>query len=471
MSHLAEGHTAPDASTGTVGAAVAELAAECGATVHLPGTAGYDEGRFAWNVSVDQRPAAVAVPHSIEELGRVVRAARRLGLRITVQATGHAASALARHSLDDVVLVRTGALRGVHVDPVARVARVESGACWQDVIDVAAPYGLTALHGSAPDVGVVGYTLGGGLSWYARKHGLAAGSVLAVELVDSTGEVVRADAHTRPELFWGLRGGVGGNFGVVTTVELALLDIPDVHAGMMVWPLERAPEVLAAYADWSRSAPDEVTASFRILRFPPLPELPDFLRGRSLVVLDAAVLLDDVAAAQLLGPFRELGPDLDTFGRVPAAALTGLHMDPPEPSPGVGDGVVLDRLDEGAVGEFLARVGPGAGTGIFVAELRQLGGAVGRRAAGAGALDHVPGSHAAFFLCMAPTPELAAAAESEVAGVLAALAPWAGRHLLNFNDAGGDASRAFEDHVWERLRQVRAEADPDGLFLAHHSIV
>lgn len=446
------------------------LAEECAGFVHLPGTPEYDAGRFAWNVAVNQRPAAVAVPASVEQVSRVVSGARRRGLRVSVQATGHAASVLAQHRLTDVVLVRTGALRGVYVDPVRQVARIEAGACWQDVIDAAAPHGLTALHGSAPDVGVVGYTLGGGLSWYARKHGLAANSVVGVELVDAAGAVVRADADTRPELFWALRGG-GGNFGVVTTIEIALLPIADVHAGMMLWDVDRAPEVLRAYAVWSRTAPEEVTASFRILRFPPLPELPDFLRGRNLVILDGVVLLDDDAAGEVMAPFRALAPEMDTFARVPSATLTGLHMDPPAPTPSVGGGLVLDRLDEETVAAFLRELGPDSRSGVFMAELRLLGGSLSRSAPGAGVLDRVVGSHLAFLVCVTPTPAAAVEGEAAIDAVLAALDPWrARRSFLNFTERPVDVSGAFEDDAWRRLRDLKQQVDPAGLFLANHAI-
>ena len=162
-----------------------KLAQRC-SDVHLPGTPVYDQGRFAWNVAVDQRPGAVAYPETVDDLCRIVRHAAKLGLRVTTQATGHAAGILAQHDLSDVVLVRTSALRGVHIDTTHRVARVEAGAVWQDVVDAAAPHGLAAMHGSAHDVGVVGYTLGGGLSWYARKHGLAANNIVGIELVTAS---------------------------------------------------------------------------------------------------------------------------------------------------------------------------------------------------------------------------------------------------------------------------------------------
>jgi len=448
----------------------ARLQTLCGPFVHLPGEPLYDAGRRPWNVAVDQRPAAVAEPHTIEQIRTLVRAAAEVGLRVTAQSTGHGAGILAGHRLDDVVLLRTGGLRGVHVDPVNQVARVEAGAPWEDVVRAAVPHGLTALHGSAPDVGVVGYALGGGLSWFARKHGLAANSVVGVELVGADGDVVRADTATNPELFWALRGG-GGNFGIVTTIEIRLFPIADAYAGMMIWDVERAPDVLRVFAAWSPKAPEEVTTSCRIMRFPPIPELPDFLRGRSLVILDGAALLPDSVAAEVLAPFRALEPEMDTFARIPAEALTRMHMDPEQPTPGCGAGIVLDRLDEGTVAAFLSEVGPGAETAIFMAELRQLGGALGRPAPGAGALAQIAGSHIAFFVSIAPTPELAALGHASAERVVQALEPWrAERLFLNFAERPVEPSEGFGPDAWERLCAVKREVDPEGFFLGNHAI-
>jgi len=239
----------------------------------------------------------------------------------------------------------------------------------------------------------------------------------------------------------------------------------------MLWDIDRAPDVLRAFAAWSPTAPDEVTTSFRIMRFPPIPELPDFLRGRSVVVLDGAVLLEDEPAAEVLAPFRALEPELDTFARTPAEALTRLHLDPEEPTPGCGAGIVLDRLDDEAVAAFLAIVGPDAETSVFLAELRLLGGAVGRSAPGAGALDKVDGSHIAFLVAMAPTPEIAAVGHAAVEQVMEALEPWRSEQLfLNFAERPVEANNAFDEDAWVRLRSVKAAVDPDGLFLANHAI-
>jgi FAD/FMN-containing dehydrogenase len=160
----------------------------------FPGDPGWDDARRAWNLAVDQRPAAVALPETVEDVVAVVEHARLVGLDVAVQGTGHGASA----PLSGALLVNTSRMTGVEIDPAARVARVAAGAVWGDVVEAAAEHGLTGLHGSAADVGVVGYSLGGGIGWFARKHGLASSSVLSAEVVTANGEVVRAGPDTNP---------------------------------------------------------------------------------------------------------------------------------------------------------------------------------------------------------------------------------------------------------------------------------
>ncbi len=442
----------------------------CGDFVHLPGEPGYDEGRFAWNVAAVQHPAAVARPRTVEQIRSLVRAATTAGLRLSTQTTGHAAGTLAQHCLDDVVLVRTSELRGVHIDPAGRVARVEAGASWEDVITAAAPYGLTALHGSAPDIGVAGYTLGGGLGWYGRLHGLACNSLVGAEVVLADGEVVRADARENAELFWGLRGG-GGNFGIVVTLEVRLFPIADAYAGMMLWPLESAETVVEAWTAWCATAPEEATTSLRAMRFPPIPELPPFLSGREVLVLDGALLLSDEAAAGLLAPFRELEPEMDTFTRVSSASLIRLHMDPEQPTPSVGAGVVLRSFDADAARTFLDVAGPGASRAPFIAEVRHVGGALGRSTDEAGALDRIDGSHLVLAIQVAPTPEAAIAGQQVADATVRAFARWQSpRPFLNLVERATDPSTAFPAATWDRLRALRDEVDPEGVFLSNHAI-
>jgi len=441
-----------------------------GGAVHLPGDPGYDAARTAWNLAVDQRPAAVALPRTAEDVAHIVRAASAAGLRVAPQSTGHNAGPLAAGDLDDVVIVRTSELNDVSVDPDRRIVRVGGGTVWLPAVKAAAEHGLTVLHGSSVDVGIAGYSLGGGMGWYARKLGLAANSLTAVEIVLANGDLVRADAETNPELFWAVRGG-GGNFGIVTALEFRAYDFSTAYAGMLMWDVEMAPRVLDMWRAWAPVAPDEVTTSFRIMRIPPIPEMPDFVRGRTIVVIDGAVMASDERASEILAPLRALEPELDTFGRVPTETLVHLHMDPEEPAPGVMRSTMLRELDDEGADAFLALFGPGVETPLMVAELRQLGGAVGRPHEGGGALAHLEGEFA--FICggIAPTPELGAIVAALGEEAVAALEPWAnGRSYLNFAEEPTDARTGYAADAWPKLAAIRSAVDPDGVFLANHAI-
>jgi len=219
------------------------LRASLGGKVSAAGDPGWDIARQSFNLGLDQRPALVAVSADANDVARVVRFASQRGLRVAAQATGHGASPLG--DLGGTILLKTSAMTGVQVDAGPRRARAAGGARWQDVVTGASELGLAALHGSSGTVGVAGYSLGGGISWYVRKLGLQANSVTAVELVTADGQLVRADHEREPELFWALRGG-GGNFGVVTALEFALYPADVVYAGALFFPFERAAEVLHA---------------------------------------------------------------------------------------------------------------------------------------------------------------------------------------------------------------------------------
>ena len=440
----------------------------CGGAVHLPGDPGYDAARMPWNVAVDQRPAAVAYPADASEVVEVVQAAAATGLRVAPQGTGHNAGPLP--DLSGTVLLRTTAMRDVSVDVAAGIARAGAGALWIDVVEAVAPHGLAALHGSSPDVGVVGYSLGGGMGWYARELGLAANSITAVEIVTAEGALVRADAQNEPELFWAVRGG-GGSFGVVTALEFRVYPIDTAYAGMLVWDRKDADRVLRAWARWALDAPDAVTTSFRILQLPPFEEIPAPVRGRQLAMIDGAVLGDDAAAHEVLAGLRALQPEIDTFARVPSSSLVRLHMDPEGPTPSVSATTVLGGLPDVAVDAFLATVGHGTGQSLLAAELRQLGGALSRAPEGAGALPTVEGQFMLFGVAIAATPEMAAAGQADATGLVAAMAPWAtSRRYLNFVEEATDARSAYDPDSLARLQALRGTLDPRGTVVANHPI-
>ena len=445
----------------------ARLRSALGSRIVLAGDPDYDAVRVAWNLAIDQRPFAVASPESAEDVVAVVRAATTAGLRIAPQSTGHGAAGLADTDLSDVVLVNLAGLRGVTVHPDTRSARVLGGSTWNDVVAATAPHGLTALHGSAGDVSVVGYTLSGGISFYARQHGLAVNSVRAVQLVTADGSLVRASAGENAELFWAVRGGSGG-FGVVVSIEIDLLPYADVVAGVLLWDASRALEVGEAWAEWTASAPESVTSTFRVMHFPPLPELPPFLAGRSVAVIDGAVLETDADAAALLAPLRALAPEVDTFGRIPSAALVAVHMDPPTPTPAVTAHAVLRTLTPDAVEAF---VDVASTPGLFIAELRHLGGALTRRPPRAGAIATLDGEYLVHTIAVAPTTEALSLATATTQAAVSALSPWRSPRLaLTFIDGGGvDRSAGFGDAA-ALLRELKAAHDPQNVFAASHPL-
>ena len=431
-------------TTETLAPHVDALRARLTGELVLPGDGSWDEARQAWNLAVDQQPAAVALPATAGDVVAIVQFAREQGLRVAPQGTGHNAGPIA--TLEDTILLRTSRMQGVEVDPVARTARVEAGVTWGAANAAVTEHGLAALAGSAHDVGVVGYTLGGGLSFLARKHGLAANSVVAVELVTADGEFRRVDADNDPDLFWAVRGG-GGNFGAVTAIEFRLYDYTEVYAGMLAFPWERSAEVLHAWRELAPTLPDEMTTVGRILQFPPIPDLPEFLRGRKLVIVEAVYLGDEAEGAELLRPLRELGAEIDTLATIPTAGLQMLHMDPPEPVPGASDYAMLDDLPAEALDTIIELGGPGSDSPLLSLELRQLGGAVARSSDDHGARGTLPGRYTMFGVGMASSPDAAAAVVAHAGRIAAALSEHVSESgYLNFAERRGvDPASLYDD--------------------------
>jgi len=436
--------------------------------VVLPGDDAWDTVRTPWNLAVDQQPAAVVLPRTAEEVAAAVKAARSRGLAVAVQGTGHNAAPLAANGgLDGAVLLKMSQMRGVRVDPQTRIARVDAGVLWGEVTEAAAAHGLAALAGSSADVGVVGYTLGGGVSWMARAHGLAANQVTAVEVVTADGTHRRVDASHEPDLFWALRGG-GGNFGVVTALEFRLFEIADIFAGAMFWSVERAEEVLRTWREWVDALPDRVTSAARVMHFPPMPELPEPLRGNSFVVVEAAMALEDLAASDLLTDLRNLGPDMDTFARIPMTELAHLHMDPPGPVPGVGEGCLLTDLDAQTITQF-ARVAAGESM-LLSCEFRQLGGALAPGRVDGGAVSGIDAGFMFFAVGVAPVPEAGAAVAQAVHRVMATLEPVRAQCTFsNFRESAAPPESLYGESL-ERLRAVRDQHDPGRLMRAHQPL-
>jgi UDP-N-acetylenolpyruvoylglucosamine reductase len=438
-------------------------------TILTPGDPGWDDARRAWNLAVDQHPAAVALPACAQQVAEVVRFAREQGLRVTTQGTGHNAAPLG--PLADTVLVKTERMRRVTIDPAARIARAEAGTLWLDVVEAAAEHGLAALAGSSPDVGVVGYTIGGGMSWLGRAYGLSANNVEAIEVVTADGRLVCADASNHTDLFWALRGG-GGSFGVVTAIELRLFPITEVCAGLLWWPADAAAEVLQAWRELTQGElPEEFTTSARLLNIPPVPEMPVHLRGKSFVVIDVIHLGTPAEADALLAPLRALQPVTDTIGMIPAKALSHMHLDPEQPTAGAGDGLMLASLPAGAIETIVRVAGPGAGTPLTAVELRHVGGEMKRARPASGVLAAIDADYALFAVGPAPFGQAESAVARSVAAVLTAMRPWAARQMyLNLAETHRDPASFWSPQAYDRLRRIKATLDPDDLIRSNHPV-
>ena len=434
-----------------------------------PGDPGWDDARLAWNLTVDQHPAAVALPGSVEDVVSAVRYARAHGLRVAAQGTGHNAGPLG--SLAGTILVKTAAMRQVSIDPGAQTVRAEAGAVWRDVVEAAAKHGLAALAGTSPDVGVVGYTIGGGISWLGRAYGLAANNVTAIEMVTADGRFVRADARSETELFWALRGG-GGSFGVVTAIELRLFPVTEVYAGQLWWPANVAPQVLQAWRELTQGdLPDEFTSAARLANFPQVPALPENLRGRSFVVVFVSHLGSPAGADALLAPLRALGPVTDTIQTISADGLGHLHMDPEQPTGSVSDSLMVASLPAEAIETFVRAAGPEADAPPVWAELLRIGGEMKRARPASGALAAIDADYQLSAGGPAPTPQAVPAVERDVAAVLAAMRPWAARQMyLNLADTSRDPASFWAPEAYDRLRRIKAEVDPDDLIRSNQPV-
>ena len=434
-----------------------------------PGDPRWDEARSSFNLLVDQHPAAVAFPVDEQDVAAAITYARRAGLHVAPQATAHNQAPLG--DMDGMLLVNVSALQEVEVDPGAQRVRVGAGVKWERVAPRLSAHGLAGLHGSSPDVGIAGYSLGGGMGWLARKYGLQTNAVTALELVTAEGSFLRVDADNHPDLFWALRGG-GGNFGVVTAIEFRVVEVEELYAGAMFFPFERASEVLHTWGALLPGLPDELMSWASLLHFPPIPDVPAFARGRSFAVVMAAFLGSEAEGKTLLRPLRDLGPARDTFAAVPPVVLGDLAMDPLDPLPGHSAHQLLDELPAETIDAVLAAIGPGSGRGetLTMLQFRHMGGALARKAPGAGARATLPGEISMFAAGVVMDESSDAAVREALAEVEAAVLPHRAGDYPNFVEEPADASTFFDPETWVRLREIKARYDGGDLFVGNHHI-
>ncbi|HSS42266.1 MAG TPA: FAD-binding oxidoreductase [Solirubrobacterales bacterium] len=434
-----------------------------------PNDADWDQARQAWNLAADQRPSAVAFAESGDDIAAVVRFAAKNGLRVSGQATGHGAVALG--SLEDAILIKTERMRGIEVDAGAQTARVEAGVLSVELAEAAQQHGLSGLPGSSPDVGVAGYHLGGGLSWFGRQYGFACNRLRAIELVTAEGEARTVDAEIEPDLFWALRGG-GGDFAVVIALHIDLVPVADAYGGAFIFPGAVGAEAVRIWRDWAAGVGENVTSVVRFLRPPDIPDVPEPLRGTPLLTIDGACIGSREEGEAAFAPLLEIGePMMNTFDQVPPAALCRIHMDPEQPVPGLGHHRVLRELPDEAIEVFASLAGPDSGTPLLLTEIRQLGGALARPDENGGALSHLDAGFAMFGIGMPMTPELGQAIEAHHDRLHEAMEPWAADGgYFNFAERPCDADAILPADVCARLADIKRQYDPDSRIIGSHAV-
>jgi hypothetical protein len=434
--------------------------------VLLPSDSGYDVARSSWNLFIDQRPDLIVVAHTEQDIVAAVNYANTVGAPITVQATGHGQPKTCAAG----VLINTSRLKSIQVDATSKTARVEAGACWQEVIQAAHRHGLATVSGSSPNVGVVGFTLGGGYGITSRRHGLAIDNVREFRIVLPSGDVKVASPEKNAELYFAVLGG-GGSFGVVTEMTFDLHDHATVFGGSVMFDASRTPNVYTAYAQWSATLPDEVSSALHVMNFPPVPFIPEFLHNRSMVILIASVCASLERAEEWLRPMRSLdGAEFDVFRLMPYTESGTIFQDPADPLPINGRGVLLSDFTRETAESFLEAIGPIPRSPNLMIQLRHLGGAISRKGDPRASIRRNRQAKYLVYLLGIPTPDNPPALMAEHAErVFKAIEPWVlSRGPLNWLGEGFvDASAirsVFSDDEYDGILKVKQMVDPGNRF-------
>ncbi|MDQ8045941.1 MAG: FAD-binding oxidoreductase [Solirubrobacteraceae bacterium] len=427
----------------------------------FPGQPGY-ELATPWNVAVVQKPIAVIVAASTDDVAETIRVCNEHGLRAAVRRTGHGAVTI---DADDTVLIHTARLDAVEIDSATRTARVGGGAIWQQVLDAATPHGLAPLVGSSPNVGVSGFLTGAGIGPLVRTYGLSSDHVREFRVVTGDGQVLRAAPDENPDVFWGLRGGKG-SLGIVTEVVIDLLPIATLIGGSVSFDGADAPAVLAAWRELCQDLPEHVNTSIAFMQLPPLPQIPAPLAGKlTLSVRFASVGSEDEARALLAPLLAVATPILGGVGEMPYAAIASIHADPVDPMPTREHSTLLRDLTPEGIDTLLELCGPGSGSPQTIVELRLLGGALAREPEHASAFTH-RGAAFTLFAVGVLAPPVAEMVHGHGAQLMAAMAPHeTGGTLPNFTATDDPArlARCYDDNARHWLGALADQHDPAGV--------
>jgi len=446
--------------------ALTELPAVAG-SLFRPGEPGYDQEVAGFQRAYTHRPALVVGALHAEDVRSAVEYAARHALPVAVQATGHGLSVAAEGG----VLISTRRMLDITVDPAARTARVGAGVQAQALIEAAVAHGLAPLNGSSPTVGVVGYHLGGGMGLLARTFGYAADHVRAIDLATADGRLRRL---TPGDDLFGAVLGTGGNFGVVTALELDLFPITAVYGGQLTFDTRLVEPALEAWRLWTRDLPEEITSAITLMTMPAIPVIPEPLRGKYVATINIAYTGSEADGEQLVAPLRAVGDRLaDTLRTMPYLETDTIYSDPPFPHAYTATNALLSDLTSDAARAFLDVTGPDSPVPV-VAGFRHLGGALSRPGPAGVAIDHRDAEYVVRFIT---EPEAGGTQVRDRHALIAkALSPWMIGHHLNFLYGAGDwadetqTRTGYTPETYTRLTEIKADLDPANLFRYNRNI-
>jgi hypothetical protein len=452
-------------------ATVQELRDALRGALHLPGEEGYDEAKRAWNGAHDAKmPAVIASCNGVADVMAALGFARANDLTVAVRGGGHSVAGLS--TVDGGMLIDLSPMRNVRIDQGARVAYVGPGATWGDVDHEAQQFGLATTGGLVSTTGVAGFTLGGGIGWLMRQYGLACDNLVGADVVTADGRLVRASATENQELFWGLRGG-GGNFGIVTSFELALHPVgPTVYAGPIFLPGEAAADVMRFYRDWAPTAPDSNTTAISLATAPPLPVIPEEWHGKKVAILIALCAGPVEEGEALCRELRTVAePVADLLGPMPYTFIQSL-LDPLWPK-GINayfKGTHLAGLSDETIDSLveLHQTAPGPQCEIHI---HQMGGAVARVPAGDTAYPERSMAYVLNTVTGTADPaELDANKEWARKAIDSADADFTGRSYVNFLGDTGAVEDAYGEETYRRLVALKDEYDPTNVFRLNQNV-
>ena len=426
-----------------------------------------------FNETVRHQPAVVVGALGAADVGVAVDFAARHGMDIAVLNTGHGPSVAAGPT---TLMISTKRMSRIDIDADTSTARVQAGVRFGQLVEAAAAFGLAPLPGSAPGVGVVGYTLAGGASaTMGRRYGWAADHVTALDVVTADGRFRRVTQSSDADLFSALLGGKG-NFGVVTAMEFGLFPVTRLYAGALFYSGEHIRDVLIAYLRFTATAPDDIATGVAILNFPPLPDLPPFMRGKVAVAVRVSYVGSEFEGARLIEPLRQAAPLLaDTVAEIPFTEFASISADPTDPAAAVEHFGLLRDLTEDAVDAIVDVAGPHAGSRMNLIDIRHLQGAYSRPPSFPNAVGARDAAFAFFALTVVPPGHEVADYRDAGREFVDAVSPWLHRMAHPSFQGPADATesltaRAYDRETYQRLQAVKAKFDPFNRFRTNHNI-